>query len=72
VRRHEFQPGKLIAGAALLASGIVYALDATGAWSVPAWTLIPVVFAGLPLAALVGTVTYTARRRRAKGRSANG
>ncbi|MEV6315845.1 hypothetical protein [Streptomyces sp. NPDC051776] len=60
--RHEFEPGKLVAGLALLAAGLVYALDAAGAWSVPAWALIPVVVGGLSLAGATGAVRSALRR----------
>ncbi|MEU6082194.1 hypothetical protein [Streptomyces sp. NPDC047108] len=60
--RHEFEPGKLVAGLALLAGGVIFALDAAGAWSVPAWVLIPVVVGGLSLAGATGVVRSAVRR----------
>ncbi|MFE6758567.1 hypothetical protein ACFVDQ_34110 [Streptomyces sp. NPDC057684] len=62
--RHEFQPGKLIAGLFLTAAGALYLGDALGSWELPWFTVIPVVTAGLLLAAMTGTATYAIRRRR--------
>ncbi|MFB6674662.1 hypothetical protein ACFCWG_20095 [Streptomyces sp. NPDC056390] len=62
--RHEFQPGKLIAGLFLTAAGALYLGDALGSWELPWFTVIPVVTAGLLLAAVAGTATYVIRRRR--------
>jgi hypothetical protein len=61
VRRHEFEPGKLIAGLVLLGTGVAYALDATGAWDIPPWVLFPIVSGGLILAALTGLLTRNSR-----------
>ncbi|MFF9297374.1 hypothetical protein [Streptomyces sp. NPDC014764] len=68
--RHEFQPGRLIAGAALVAAAVVYGGDAGGAWETPWFVLIPLVVGGLCLAGGVGAVTGLVRRRR--GRPAPG
>ncbi|MHC0434044.1 hypothetical protein ACX6XY_28330 [Streptomyces sp. O3] len=62
--RHEFQPGKLVAGLALTTAGVLYAGDADGAWDVPWYAVIPLVVAGLFLAAVVSGVAYGIRRRR--------
>ncbi|MDI3419742.1 hypothetical protein QIT00_14435 [Streptomyces sp. B-S-A12] len=67
--RHEFQPGKLVAGAVLLTAGVAYAGDATGEWQVPWFLLIPLVCGGLFLAAVVAAVTYGIRRRRSRSRA---
>ncbi|MDI3385686.1 hypothetical protein QIS99_05555 [Streptomyces sp. B-S-A8] len=69
--RHEFQPGKLIAGAVLLSAGVTYAGDATGAWHVPWFVLIPLVCGGLILAAVVAAVAYGIRRRRSRHRASS-
>ncbi|MCX5083549.1 hypothetical protein ACWCRC_33270 [Streptomyces sp. NPDC001940] len=61
--RHEFQPGKLIAGLFLTAAGALYLGDALGSWELPWFTVIPVVAAGLLLAAVAGTATYAIRHR---------
>lgn len=63
--RHEFQPGRLVAGAFLTLAGIIYAGDAGGAWETPWFAVIPVVVGGLFLAGAVGSLTRGIRRRRA-------
>lgn len=65
--RHEFQPGRLVAGAFLTAAGCAYAGDAGGLWETPWFAVIPLVVGGLCLAGLVGTLTGSIRRRRARG-----
>ncbi|MBT2480324.1 hypothetical protein [Streptomyces sp. ISL-94] len=64
MRRHEFQPGRLIAGLALLTAGVLYLLDSTGAADVPWFLVIPITMGGLSLAALAGMTTYAVRRDR--------
>ncbi|WNF29030.1 hypothetical protein RI138_20585 [Streptomyces sp. C11-1] len=62
--RHEFRPGRAVAGLAMLALAGGYAADAAGAWEVP-WTFFfPLLFGGLWLAATVTWVAYMVRRRR--------
>ncbi|PWI17541.1 hypothetical protein DI272_27790 [Streptomyces sp. Act143] len=62
--RHEFRPGKLVAGFFLTLAGIIYAGDAGGAWETPWFAIIPVVTGGLCLAGAVGLLTRSVRRRR--------
>ncbi|MFI6930035.1 hypothetical protein [Streptomyces sp. NPDC050287] len=62
--RHEFQPGKLVAGLFLTLAGIIYAGDAGGLWETPWFAVIPVVVIGLFLAGMVALVTGSLRRRR--------
>ena len=64
--RHEFQPGKLVAGFFLTLTGVIYAGDAGDAWDTPWFVVIPVVTGGLCLAGAVALVTHAARRRRAE------
>ncbi|WP_406332371.1 hypothetical protein [Streptomyces sp. NBC_00203] len=64
--RHEFQPGKLIAGFFLTLTGVIYAGDAGDAWDTPWFVVIPVVTGGLCLAGAVALVTHAVRRRRAE------
>ncbi|MEJ8642836.1 hypothetical protein WKI68_18480 [Streptomyces sp. MS1.HAVA.3] len=64
MRRHEFQPGRLIAGLVLLFAGVLYLLDTTGEADLPWFAVIPLTMGGLTLAALVGMVTYAVRRDR--------
>ncbi|GAB2861411.1 hypothetical protein GCM10027074_30720 [Streptomyces deserti] len=67
--RHEFQPGKLVAGLFLTVAGVIYAGDAGGTWETPWFVVIPVVIAGLCLAGAVAFLTGRIRRRRAAGRT---
>ncbi|GGR79005.1 hypothetical protein Snoj_77490 [Streptomyces nojiriensis] len=64
MRRHEFQPGRLIAGLALLVAGVLYLLDSTGEADLPWFAVVPITMGGLTLAALAGLVTYAVRRDR--------
>jgi drug/metabolite transporter (DMT)-like permease len=64
VLRHEFQPGRLVAGAFLTLAGVIYAGDAGGAWETPWFVVIPVVTVGLCLAGAVALLTRGIRRRR--------
>lgn len=66
--RHEFQPGKLIAGLSLALAGIIYAGDAGGAWETPWFAVIPVVTVGLCLASAAAFLTHAIRRRRSARR----
>ena len=63
--RHEFQPGRLVAGVFLALAGAIYAGDAGGLWETPWFAVIPVVTVGLCLAGVVGALTRGIRRRRA-------
>ncbi|MFI5683562.1 hypothetical protein [Streptomyces sp. NPDC051636] len=67
--RHEFQPGKLVAGFFLTVAGVIYAGDAGGAWEAPWFAGIPVVVGGLFLAGAVSALTRAVRRRRGRGRT---
>ncbi|PZG78239.1 hypothetical protein C1I97_36505, partial [Streptomyces sp. NTH33] len=62
--RHEFQPGRLVAGIFLTGAGVVYAGDAGGAWETPWFVVIPLVVGGLCLAGAVGVVARAVRGRR--------
>ncbi|MCY0917520.1 MULTISPECIES: hypothetical protein [unclassified Streptomyces] len=64
MRRHEFQPGRLIAGLVLLAAGTLCLLDAAGEVDLPWFAVVPMAAGGLALAAVVGVVTYAVRRDR--------
>ncbi|MGW2177381.1 hypothetical protein ACWCXX_04650 [Streptomyces sp. NPDC001732] len=62
--RHEFRPGRAVAGVVVLALAVGYAADAAGSWNAP-WTFFfPLFFGGLWLAATVTWVNYMIRRRR--------
>ncbi|MET7270152.1 MULTISPECIES: hypothetical protein [Streptomyces] len=62
--RHDFQPGRLVAGAFLTLAGVIYAGDAGGVWETPWFVIVPVVTGGLCLAGAVGVLTRAVRRRR--------
>ncbi|MEU7055245.1 hypothetical protein [Streptomyces sp. NPDC046197] len=64
--RHEFQPGKLVAGVVLTAAGVLYAGDAAGAWQTPWFAAIPLVVGGLCLAGAAAMVNRGIRRRRGR------
>ncbi|MFE9447252.1 hypothetical protein [Streptomyces sp. NPDC006739] len=62
--RHEAQPGRLVAGLVLVATGVVYAGDAAGLWNAEWFVAIPLVVGGLCLAGATTAVTKGIRRRR--------
>lgn len=64
--RHDFRPGRLVAGVSFLLAGVIYAGDAGGLWETPWFVVIPVVTAGLCLAAATGGVARSIRRRRGR------
>ncbi|MET8244788.1 hypothetical protein ABZV31_10425 [Streptomyces sp. NPDC005202] len=64
--RHEFQPGKLVAGVFLTGAGVVYAGDAGGAWQTPWFVVVPLVVGGLCLAGAVAVLNRGLRRRRGR------
>lgn len=61
--RHEFQPGKLVAGLFLTATAAAYLGDAAGLWETPWTAVIPLVVGGLCLAGLTAALTRGIRRR---------
>ncbi|MEU5538206.1 hypothetical protein [Streptomyces sp. NPDC020362] len=65
--RHEFQPGRLVAGLAFTAAGIVYAGDAADLWDTPWFVIVPLVVGGLFLAGAAAAVTRGIRRRSGAG-----
>ncbi|CAM5672469.1 hypothetical protein SGLAM104S_08397 [Streptomyces glaucescens] len=70
--RHEFQPGRLVAGCFLTVAGVVYAGDAGGAWEAPWFVAFPLVVGGLCLAGAAGVLSRSIRRRgRNPGRPAS-
>ncbi|MFK4067415.1 hypothetical protein [Streptomyces sp. NPDC029674] len=54
--RHEFHPGKLVAGLFLLTVAVVYAGDAGGMWDAPWFVALPLVMAGLFLAGVTAAI----------------
>ncbi|MFI6344543.1 hypothetical protein [Streptomyces sp. NPDC050560] len=71
--RHEFQPGRLVAGLFLIGVALAYAGDAAGWWDTLWFAALPTVIGGLCLAAVVGMVTGAIRHRirRARRRANN-
>ncbi|POX62264.1 hypothetical protein C3492_18660 [Streptomyces sp. Ru62] len=61
--RHEFQPGKLVAGLFLTATGVAFAGDAGGLWETPWFAVVPLVVGGLCLAGAAAALTRGIRRR---------
>ncbi|MGA4840110.1 hypothetical protein [Streptomyces sp. G45] len=68
--RHDFQPGRLVAGFFLTVAGLVYAGDAGGLWETPWFAVIPIVTGGLCLAGAAATVAHGIRKQRAGRRKA--
>lgn len=64
--RHDFQPGRLVAGVALLGAALVFGGDAARLWSIPWFAMVPMVVGGLCLAGAMGTVTHALRHRRGR------
>lgn len=62
--RHEFHPGRLIAGVTGLVVATVYGGDAAGAWDTPWYAAVPLLLCGLVPAAVA---TRAGRRRHAAG-----
>ncbi|KOV92527.1 hypothetical protein ADL02_11650 [Streptomyces sp. NRRL WC-3723] len=61
--RHEFQPGKLVAGLFLTATAGAFAGDAGGLWETPWFAVVPLVVGGLCLAGATAALTRGMRRR---------
>lgn len=60
---HEFKPGKLVAGLAVMGAATVFAGDAGGWWDAPWFVIVPIVCGGLCLASAVSLADYRIRRR---------
>ncbi|UXY29403.1 hypothetical protein [Streptomyces sp. HUAS TT20] len=67
--RHEFQPGRLVAGLFLTVTGVVYAGDAGGLWETPWFAAVPLVVGGLGLAGAAAALARLVRGRRGPGRT---
>ncbi|GGW30210.1 hypothetical protein GCM10010503_02130 [Streptomyces lucensis JCM 4490] len=61
--RHEFEPGKLVAGLCLTVTGAAFAGDAGGLWETPWILVVPLVVGGLWLAVVTAAVNRGIRRR---------
>lgn len=68
LRRHRFEPARLVLGLALLLIAGLYLLrvfdDAGGADQPPLWLLATLVLAALVVSGVVAAVTLAVRRRR--------
>ncbi|NKQ29157.1 hypothetical protein, partial [Streptomyces galbus] len=62
--RHEFRPGRLVAGTFFVVAGVTFAGDAGGLWDTPWFAMIPIVVVGLVLAAVTALLAGGIRRRR--------
>ncbi|MFI6688623.1 hypothetical protein [Streptomyces sp. NPDC050485] len=69
--RHDFRPGRLVAGLALIATAVLFAGDAAGRWHTPPYAAVPLVCGGLGLAGLVSWIDYGVRKRRRLARNAS-
>ena len=67
MKRHPVEPGRLVAGLVVLGVATVYGLDAAGEWDVRSLVPLMVLVGGLCVAGAVSTLTYVARRKRARG-----
>lgn len=72
MRRHDFEPGKLVVGLVLLGGCAAYLAAAHGSWHFPAYALLPVLAAGFCLAGLVSFLAFVVRRARARGTDPDG
>ncbi|MFG2828938.1 hypothetical protein ACGFWI_16010 [Streptomyces sp. NPDC048434] len=62
MKRHRFEPARLIAGLTALTVGTGYGLDALGRWEAPGLWLFLALPAGLLLSGLTAAFRTTARR----------
>ncbi|WP_058045861.1 hypothetical protein [Streptomyces roseifaciens] len=68
MRRHDFEPGKLVVGLVLLGCAVAYLGAARGDLHFPSYVLLPVLGAGFCLAGVVSSVAFAVRRRKGAGR----
>ncbi|MFI9204801.1 hypothetical protein [Streptomyces sp. NPDC053048] len=67
MRRHDFDPGKLVIGLVLLGGGLAYLAAADSRVHFPSYLLLPVMAAGLCVAGVVSSLAFTVRRHRTRG-----
>ncbi|MEU2788940.1 hypothetical protein [Streptomyces sp. NPDC007100] len=65
MKRHPFEPARLITGLTALGVGGAYGLEAAGAWDLPGAVPVLAVPAGLCLSGITAAVWGAVRRRRA-------
>ncbi|GHF47598.1 hypothetical protein GCM10010218_31250 [Streptomyces mashuensis] len=66
MRRHEFDPGKLLVGLVLLAGGLAYFGRADGWWTFPFFLAVPIMLATFCVGGALSALAFAARRRRAR------
>lgn len=66
MRRHDFEPGKLVIGLVLLGGSAAY-LAAAGRWHFPAYVLLPALGIALCVSGAVSALAVSVRRRRELG-----
>ncbi|MGI5259718.1 hypothetical protein ACWQ06_05400 [Streptomyces angustmyceticus] len=62
MKRHRFEPARLISGLTALTLGVGYGLDALGLWHAPGLWLFLALPAGLLLSGLTAAIRATVRR----------
>ncbi|MEU3756009.1 hypothetical protein AB0H17_25125 [Streptomyces olivoreticuli] len=67
MRRHEFEPGKLVVGLVLLGGCFAYLAMAHGSWHFPAYAVLPALGIGFCVAGLVSSLAFAVRRHRTRG-----
>ncbi|MFC5723874.1 hypothetical protein ACFP1Z_27285 [Streptomyces gamaensis] len=72
MRRHEFEPGKLVVGLVLLGGCAAYLAAARGVWHFPFFALLPALGVGFCAAGAVSFLAYLMRRRRSRGTEPTG
>ncbi|GAU64911.1 hypothetical protein SSP35_01_02470 [Streptomyces sp. NBRC 110611] len=66
MKRHPFEPARLICGLAALTVGTAYGLDALGIWHAPGLWLFLAIPAGLVLSGITAALWATVRRHRSQ------
>ncbi|MEW2575879.1 hypothetical protein [Streptomyces syringium] len=67
MRRHDFEPGKLVIGLVLLGGCAAYLAAAAGRWHFPAYVLLPALGIALCVSGMVSALAVSVRRRRELG-----
>ncbi|MQY16352.1 hypothetical protein SRB5_65500 [Streptomyces sp. RB5] len=70
MRRHEFEPARLLIGLSLITVAVLAILEALGQFSWPDWWPLAAVTTGLTTGGLLATLTWGTRRARARAAEA--